>query len=483
MNLVNGDWVPVIYQNGRPALISLAKLFQDAESIRDLAANPPQRIALMRLLICIAQRSLDGPADEAEWQQCRPRIREASLSYLNEHADLFGLYGDRPFMQVPTLKPTHNAVLDKLDFGLASGNNATLFDHAASADGRNHSDAWIAVMLLTYLANSPGGKIGVTKWGDSSTQPGKNKGPGESEHAPCVDCSALHAFIRRADLLSTIHANLIAKDTADNLPNMSWGKPTWEIDRSQRDSADLHQSVTTYLGRLVPLTRAILLEKNCRTFTLANGINYPKFPECRETSATVAAKRDGGSAYVSTSLDRHPWRELGSLLAFGTNEGGPLCLQHLRRQREEGTIDIWTGGLAADKGKILDTAEWSFAAPLHMIGNDGPLAEYRGGVARAQKAQDALDWAVKDYASALKMEKAPKPKARIHFWSMLDRHYDILLSTANSDEMSLDDEWTPLLREAMRDAYQVACPCETPRQIQAYAAGQKRLKLANMKNR
>ena len=34
----------------------------------------------------------------------------------------------------------------------------------------------------------------------------------------------------------------------------------------------------------------------------------------------------------------------------------------------------------------------------------------------------------------------------------------------------------------MREAYQAVCPCETPWQIQAYAAGQKRLKLANMKD-
>lgn len=64
MNLVKDPWIPVVMQDGTPELVSLRDVFAKGEEIADLAANPCQRIALMRLLICIAQAALDGPKDE-----------------------------------------------------------------------------------------------------------------------------------------------------------------------------------------------------------------------------------------------------------------------------------------------------------------------------------------------------------------------------------------------------------------------------------
>jgi len=63
MNLVSDPWIPVVMLDKTPRLVSLNEVFRDGETIADLAANPCQRIALMRLLICIAQAALDGPKD------------------------------------------------------------------------------------------------------------------------------------------------------------------------------------------------------------------------------------------------------------------------------------------------------------------------------------------------------------------------------------------------------------------------------------
>lgn len=479
MNLVTGEWVPVLYQNGKVTNVSLHKLFQEGDHIIELAVQPHQRVALMRLLICIAQAAIDGPATEEQLHNCKSSIAEACTRYLADHKEEFELYGSKPFMQVPTLEITQNAVLDKLDFGLSSGNNACLFDHAASPQGRPHDDAWIALMLLTFLNNSPGGKIGVTKWGNKSTQPGKEKGPGESEHAPCIEGSLLHSYIREKNLLTTVHVNMLSRAVIDQLPNITWGRPTWEIDRSNRDNAELQDSVTTYLGRLVPLSRAILLEKGNTYFTLANGLTYPKLPECREVAGTVV-ERNERLTYVATSLDRHPWRELNSILSLNMKiQSGPLAFKHLQRTMSSETLDIWTGGLAVDRGKILDTGEWSFNVPVNMLGNEGALGEYQKGVKHAEKAESNLLRSVKEYTRNMKMEKAPTSKARIHFWSHVDQNYDRLLETANDHSISLDSKWTPLLRKTMRSAYQAACPSITPRQIQAFAAGQTKLKLPN----
>ena len=73
MNLTTDAWIPALRADGTRALFSLQDLFAEAHTLRDLATKPHERIALMRLLLCITQAALDGPADEDEWQD--PRVR------------------------------------------------------------------------------------------------------------------------------------------------------------------------------------------------------------------------------------------------------------------------------------------------------------------------------------------------------------------------------------------------------------------------
>jgi CRISPR system Cascade subunit CasA len=138
MNLIGDAWIPVLFEEGVRRSVGLQELYEKAEVIRDLILNPPQRISVMRLLNCISQAALDGPTDEDDWLSCRERIISASLKYLNDRWDKFELFGEQPFLQVKDLDAIDNATIDKLDFRLASGNNSTLFDQAASKEGRSH---------------------------------------------------------------------------------------------------------------------------------------------------------------------------------------------------------------------------------------------------------------------------------------------------------------------------------------------------------
>ena len=139
MNLIGEPWIPILDKDSSAGQVGLQELFERAHEIRDLALQPPQRIAVTRLILCIIQAALEGPRDESDWRACREQIVPESLKYLDARTDRFELFGARPFLQVPNLEPTDNATLDKLDFGLSSGNNATLFDHAGSPQGRELS--------------------------------------------------------------------------------------------------------------------------------------------------------------------------------------------------------------------------------------------------------------------------------------------------------------------------------------------------------
>jgi CRISPR system Cascade subunit CasA len=477
MSLTGDPWIPVIYETGGHKLVSLNALYADAEKIRDLCVTPPQRIALMRLLVCITQRALDGPEDEQEWRGCRDLIGSRSIEYLHDHAGHFDLYGDRPFLQVRALETINNAVIDKLDFGLSAGNNSILFDHAADPNGRPHSPGWCALMLLTYQAFSPGGTIGETKWSGVST--GSN-----SEHATCVEGSMLHTIIRGKSLLDSIHLNLLTKRCVSECTPLIWGRPTWEIAPTSASDEAMMQSRTSYLARLVPLSRGILLSQTDLTMTLVNGLRYPKLPEAREPSGTVLllkGKKPEKYSYLAMDVGRHPWRELSSLLTLADKNrpGGALALQHLDPTRQE-TVDVWTGGLAADKGKIIDVGEWTFCIPQSML-ESSVLKRYQDGVELARRAEGALGNTVASYCDALNIEKKAKAglraEAATHFWSALDVSYAVLLQAANSPDAGLADSWYRIVRGAMHEAYLHACHHETPRQIQACAQGRQRLHL------
>ncbi len=68
MNLTRDPWIPAVRNDGTRDLFSLDDLFAQAHTLRDLAVKPHERIALMRLLLCITQAALDGPADEEAWE-------------------------------------------------------------------------------------------------------------------------------------------------------------------------------------------------------------------------------------------------------------------------------------------------------------------------------------------------------------------------------------------------------------------------------
>src|SRR5512146_2096263 len=96
MNLTIEPWVPALRADGRRDLFSLQALFAQAHELRDLAVKPHERIALMRLLLCITQAALDGPADEEAWEQCQPHIQPRVRGYLDHWCSSFELLGEGP---------------------------------------------------------------------------------------------------------------------------------------------------------------------------------------------------------------------------------------------------------------------------------------------------------------------------------------------------------------------------------------------------
>lgn len=487
MNLIGDPWIPVVFQDGQTGTVGLNDLYGQAEKIRDLALAPPQRIAVMRLLICITQAALNGPENKDEWLSCKDRIGSESLAYLKERKEKFDLFGKTPFMQIRDLEingKSDGARLDKLDFGLASGNNKTLFDQSAVPEGRSHPAGWVSLQLLTFLNFSTGGQVGDRKFSYSA------------EAAPAVKAAQL--FIRGGNLCKTIWLNLLTKEDVDTMPNGIWGRPVWDMfpntlnDITYIENATHENATQTYLGRLVPLSRLIKLVREDDQVSASCIIAHPPMkllfkgpPSYREPSATVIPKEKGETDYLYLSVDKHIWRDLGSVLALNPDTGGgAMALRNLRRvdRDSDKDHDIWIGGLIPSQASIEDAVEWNLSFAPDLLG-EPRLESYRSNVKLAEKSDKSLSSAVRTYLDKMHAYKGSDPgsknarkgiikRAASIYWQELDQRYGLLF-----EDRQVDDDWRCIIRNALSKSYEQSCVHETPRQIQAYVAGQKRLGL------
>ncbi len=231
------------------------------------------------------------------------------------------------FLQVLNLKATKaedeegNSV-SKLDMALATGNNPTLFDNSGGG-GRTFPPEQLALMLLTFQCFSLQTPFGVANWNGKPTRgsPSHNNPTGAAKSgktyagdATCVGGGMIHAIIiRQQSLLHTIWANLPVRGSVLRLPGYEgWGRPVWEKPPAGPDDVALAR---TYLGRLVPFTRAILLSEDLATAVVSNGLHYvaPTPDGVREIMGTVfipnkkqADKRSLLRADVTKAL----WRQI-----------------------------------------------------------------------------------------------------------------------------------------------------------------------------
>lgn len=512
MNLTTDPWIPVIDRHQSRKRLSLLELFEQAHTLRDLSINPIQRVALMRLLNCIVQRSLEGPEDTADWLECRSRIQPATLTYMNRWQSAFELYGKNAFLQISELQPVNQSDLDrlhvdKLSHELASGTSShTLFDREALSGIRVHPASDVALMLLTFQCFAlGGGQSSKLKWNnmliDGSANGNKNN---NYTAAPCAG-SKLFTILRGESLLETLHLNLITKKQVQQMmPGSCFGKPIWEdFPKAYNDNRSVAMR-KEYLANLVPLSRFIKLssKRPDRINLLTNGYAYSADPLLyRDPMQTIVVNEtnDGETiSYLTSSPGKHVWRDLYSILAL--NEYAALPLANLPFAGKS-LIDIWIGGLQSNQASPIEYVEWCVSIEPCVLGESN-WKKYETGVKHlANRANVLLDQAIAEFHTQLgtaefqkkengrygrRDKRANEFRKRIQYlascdyWSILDENWNILLNAAVTPKVFLNDQWYAIVKNAAREAYYAACPHTTPRQIQAFTLGKQKLKLKKL---
>ena len=473
MNLITDAWIPALRSDGSRSLFGLHDLFAEAHRLRDLAVKPHERVALMRLLCCISHAAIDGPGDEEAWLACRKAIQPQVDTYLQKWKTAFELFGTGArFLQLPNVEPSRASdegnSSTKLDLALATGNNPSLFDNGAG-DARRISPARAALNLLTFQCFSPSGRIGVARWNGRDTQ-----GKGSSKHAPCSPSSMLHALVIGSSLLDTIVSNLLTKELVGANVARGWGCPVWEKPvQSLEDSAAVENATLTFLGRLLPLSRAIRLDETGESIVLGNGLEYPSFPEYREATATIIVRKEG-PGLLAARTGRAFWRQLHAIAvkrqADATTTAGALALGLNAFGKDSA---LWVGAFVTDKAKIEDVLESSYIVPPALFEPFGRAA-YESGIRYADDGETALKRAISAYATALKVDRPPDDNACRHFWTRIEQCLGDLFTVTREltpPELLAASPWGRAVRKSAFEAYETSCPRRTSRQIQAYALG------------
>ncbi|WP_165064374.1 type I-E CRISPR-associated protein Cse1/CasA [Desulfovibrio sp. ZJ200] len=503
-NLVDEAWIPVLDMAGKARLVGLGACFAESAKIRDLAVRPHERVALLRLLLCIAHAALDGPKNGADWRVAPQRLPAAARDYLAAWRESFWLFHpQQPFLQIAVLRKEGKkgtepeTALAKLDFARASGNNPLLFDHLGHAGAP--APEQLALDLLTFQNFHTGGLIPQVVWNGHQTSK-------SASDAPCVCGSMLHAFLRGENLLQTLWANL-------PLPRIlelhyqgrgpDWrGRPIWEAPPQGPADSAAANATGTYLGRLVPLSRAVLLRD--RGMFLGEALLYPncnneKKPFEAEPSATLVLSRARGKEEQPTLLafrpDRAVWRDLAAILVkTGAEEQsrarGPLALAALQQGHLPGCWDLVICGLARNQASVLDVRESVYHLSQGFREDQG-RKNYENGVRDAEDMCRKLEWAVSTFRGSLdggwsgRLRHAGARRgdllARLHgkallaYWTAVESDLRLLFDLAEARDGGPAGIWRRRLLAHARGAYDLVCGELSDRQQKAFVLGRMRL--------
>ena len=424
-NLTKDPWIPALDSAGRRVMCSLQSLYERAAELTDLDVQAHERISVMRLLLCITQRALDGPESIDDREDCREQIVPKSLAYLRQWESAFELFPvgkEGAFLQFADVQGGEIDI-SKLHMTGAAGHNSTLFDNAGGMRPQLPSAAQIALDLLTYQNFSPGGTIGVATWAGVKTGA---KSPDSCSSGPCIPSSALHLFLIGKNLLETINFNLIPKEALPQ--NISFGAPVWEqMPKHMQDSEAVRNATQTYLGRLVPVSKTIRVSIDLRCCVLARGLRYTAKEKGEllyyEQSMTIKTDESGKRTIVGADLSRSIWRSLPTMIHYFSKRNR-LQPQLFDNEQLENGFSVWVGALVVDKQKkarILDLMCDDFAFKGSFFLEETYQTNLAKLVKCAERGNQILQQAFQSYLTKINRVQAGKTGDPKQEKKLLDR--------------------------------------------------------------
>ncbi len=441
-NLTTEPWIPVTWRGtvrSEPC-IGLRDAFSRSHEIFDLGGRPHERVALLRLLQCVAQAALGGPADYRTWRALAGSdyqpLRDAAVQYVDRHKVAFSLFhAERPFLQLAGLTPVPKRAKRKakkdvsddedgdetaekrselLNLCFARDNTSTLFDQGGGT-GRQLTPAQLALALLCYLNFAPGQPEGLALLNGKDEARSKGGKPAKdnkcyASDAPCLTAKAIHTFALGQCLAETIHLNMVIlkRGSRFGFTEHQLGSPVWELSAQhlQRQNAATDGLTDAALRPallecLVPMSRFARLNENCREVVLTNGVGYTPFllgPDSKPVRIgmrlpstaleQVKVKDQPKDVFVAAESGKALWRQLHlvGLLSKSERLRVPAWLTNVdeltAQDRESSAWRVRLFAVAAltNQAKFEAFVESVFEFRAGLLWRDATFNDYQAGV-------------------------------------------------------------------------------------------------------
>lgn len=470
-NLVRERWVPIA---GR-GKASLLELFQD-ESLPGIGGNPIEKISLLKLAIAIAQAAYT-PKNEADWLSVGAAgLAERSAQYLVAHEDEFWLHGDRPFLQMPAIRAARKISAGAVQPWIANGNTTIRLQSQVEP---HYVDGDLALIVITTANFALGGKKTDN---DIVLSPGYMDKSATGKSGPSLGyLGYLHNFLIGDTVRDSVWLNLL---TFDDLSGMGYfseglGHPVWEHMPAGEDDPIARKARESYLGRLVPLSRFVLLAEDGMHYS--EGIAYPGHKDGAQ-DVSVAVSTDAEKKALWTNPDKRPWRQLPALLAFfdANSQDGYDC-RLLRRAIPRASsvgidFSLWSGGLKVSNnaGEQYvsggdDFVESEVSLRASFIG-EAWFRRLKLEMEVLSELGNAVFGSVASYFKELKADgKGAAAKASESFWADCESAFQDLVEACGSSDDTACAEIRARLARYAETRYDRACPRENARQIESWA--------------
>ena len=488
-NLLDEPWIRVTRLDGAPDEVSLLSLFREAADIAGIHGEiASQDTAVLRLLLAICHRAMDGPEDLDVWEEywrAPGSLGRDAVDHLERHRERFDLRDpDRPFFQVAGIHAASGRAsgLESLIVDVPNGNPFFTTRIAEGLDSIGWAEA--ARWLVHVHAFDPSG-IRTGAVGDPQVKGGKGYpiGPGWTGQIGTV--TVVGENLERTLLLNTV--------VCEDLDGLNGVDPTRDLapwERGADGPAGSHDPRPTgpvycYTWQ----TRRVLLHGDDDRVTglfLGNGDKakpqnrYLVEPMTAWRYSEPQSKKLKAPVYLPRKLptDRAFWRGLSTLVAQlspkitvkGAGEvtrylspGVVSFYQRLMRRRivcPSGLIPLHAVGIeyGAQEAVVTELVDDVLSLPAGLLNpeNKRLLAVVHDAMEETEQVAAAL----RNLAANLDRARGGSPDtasaAREHagaaFYQVIDERFPRWLASLNEEDPDrAHARWRELLRsEALR---------------------------------
>lgn len=478
-NLIDEKWIPV----AEKGCVNLKTIFSD-ETITALGGTPIEKIALFKFFLAIAQ-SAYTPKNEVQWENYgMKKMQITILDYLQAHHEEFWLYGEKPFLQMNEIVKAKIKDFGVVQPSIASG-NTTLITQIQTE--KLLDDSRKALLLLSLMGFATGGKKTdnsiVLSTGYTKKYNAKGK-PSSGRFGPSLAfMGLLHNFIFFDSIMQSVYLNMFSEEGIQEMgmyPN-GVGIAPWEKMPQGEDDEIARNLSHSYMGRLIPLSRFILLEETGLHYS--EGIVHLNYAD-GVVDPSVAVNFGKKTKVLWVDPEKRPWRQMPALLAFMKAENSFNCFQlknAINHCKWVDSFTIWSGGLrvSSNAGEQYcsgtdDFVESQITLPSSIF-SQRKAAFFYTNLKNEMDKLDALALhlykSIFRYYKDLKTDgKAIAAKATNMYWQLCENKANelFLLCCEDEAETELSNISSTFLGFAFQ-VYDTLCGNQTARQMEAWA--------------